>query len=494
MRCALWVIASAAATFAGFNQSVPSIESPAASISVASPSFSDQLQYNSYDFCNSPLGLLERENSRVQVNVGLRSLRLKGTGADDSLGRSAQSWNIPDILIGKPQIAYLRLTYSPATIADNPIGGGGRSLPLQRFGLTVAAQVPSGIFQIGIRAKGFIGDETGEGSPNSRSIMGLDELSLALGSRLHEMVVIGMTGGVTAKLDTLRNYDTLPYLRPDRYFTGQIPVLGWYVDFGKEGFPLASDIAFQTATARFIGVDDTGSARNQAPIKGDSLAFAWQTIASLSAGDYVFHPAFSLSYWKNAYQLYAPTPDNNSLGVGPDIAGKDWTISDFGFGLGGSVQLARFATAWIEFSHNALGLHVGDALADSINRSEGYYRFGVGVEAALHALSFLKFPSSIEAFVRLGYFAMRDNGGINSFRSDDFGLLTDLAVGSQAYRSLPDFGWGPEERVSGFTFGFGSAFFDNRLRTDAHLAVLSQSLVKDYHGIEFGVDCIYTLR
>jgi hypothetical protein len=494
MRFALCVLTCAAAIFAGIDQSSSSTDFPAARASVASPTFSDPYQYNSYDFCNSPLGLFERESSRVQVSVGYRSLQLQGTGANDSLRQSSTAWNMPALLIGKPNIFYMLLNYTPATITEKTLSGAKRTLPLTRFGLTLAAQVASGIFQIGLRTNGFLGDEALEGSQNSRVIMGLEALSLTLGSRIHEMVAIGLMGGATVKLDSLHNLETTPYPRPDRYVAGQIPLLGWYVDFGKEGFPIAGDFSMNIATSRFIGVDDTGVNRNMDPIKGDSLAWQWQTIGNFRAADFTIRPSLFLGYWRNQYQDYSPTVANNSLSVGLTRKDRNWKISDFNFGLGASAKLTQYATTWIEFGHSAMGLGVGDSLPDSCNKNQGYNRFIVGIEANIHALDFLHFPSSIETFARIGYFSMSDNGGIHAFRSEDFGLLTAVAPYSQTYRSQPNFGWGAIERISGLTFGLGGTFFDKRLRADVHLALLSRSLVQQYNGSELGIDCTYNLR
>ena len=499
MRFVLCALTCAAAACAAFDQSPPSIETPAARASVASPSFTDPRQYNSYDFCNSPLGLFEREKSLVQVNLSYRSLALHSASPGDSLRRSSLAWNVPDILIGNPKYAYFRVNYSPTTIADNTLSGPNRTLPLKRFGIAIASQMPSGIFQVGLRGKGYLGEEALAGSRNSRIIMGLEDLSLVLGSRIQEIVAIGIFGGATAKLDTLRDLDnpsgTPPRTSvPDRYFTGQIPVVGCYADFGKEGFPLSSDFSWQTATHRFIGVAGMGALRDQDPIKGDSLAWRWQAIGDIRTSGCALRPALFLGYWRNRYQAYDTAAGNSSLSVGPRRDGKDWKMSDFSFGLGTSVTLAQFATTWIEFAHSAMGLHYGAAWPDSSDRNQGYNRFSIGVEANVHALPFLHFPSSVETFVRLGYFSLSDNGGINGFQSEDFGLLTAAIPPSQAYRSTPTFGWGPDERVSGFTFGLGGTFFDKRIQTDAHMALLSRSLEKDYRGVEFGVDCAYTLR
>jgi hypothetical protein len=481
-----------------FSQTTQPIEVSSSRQAEGSPSFSDRSQYNSYDFCNSPLGLLKRDSVRVKLNLGMRTTSWHEKDNSDSLKQSATSWNIPNIMIGKPGSIYLRLYYSPVNIHDetktsiDPISTVSQklSLPLNRFGITVAGQTNSGIFQMAVRGKGYYGEEALSDSKNTRLIMGLEDLSLTLGSHIHELVTIGVNGRATAKLDTLL-YKTNPIYR-DRYFTGLIPVIGWYIDFGKEGFPVASDFSFELGTHRFVYVTYIDEDRD--PIRGDSLAWKWQTIGDIPGGDLVYHPALYLGYWRNHYQRYAPTESNDNLDVGDEVSGQDWKISSFSFGLGTSVDIMKYGKTWLEYKHSTLGLDYGDFWTNSSSKNKGYDRISIGIEANIHSIEALHIPPSTETFLRLGYFNQRENSKINSFESEQFDLVNSVSYNSMRYSYSPDSALGNDQRVMGITIGIGGSFFNKMLTTDAHLAFLSKTSAVDRSGTQFGIDCIYALR
>jgi hypothetical protein len=490
MRLKAIFIFSLTMVIAVFSQTAPSIDIPVSKLSVGSPSFTDRSQYNSYDFCNSPLGIFEKDSFRVQVNCGVRYDSWRAASNSDSLQKTYLAWNVPDIMIGKPKIMYVRINYTPTFISDDSRPGQKLSLPLQRFGLTIAGQTPSGIFQMALRGKGFYGDETADGNPDTRLIMGLEDLSATIASRIHELVTIGMEGGATAKLDTLRD----PGIA-DRYFVGQIPVLGWYIEFGKDGFPVASDFSLQIGTHRFVYAVTNGSGFDHDPIRGDSLAWKWQSIGNIQHNGIAYSPAFYLGYWSNHYQEYAPTADNNSLSVGPARTGDDWKISDLCWGIGTSVSVKKIVTAWFEFAHSNVGLDYGDAFSGRPSKNSGHDRICIGAEANLHAIPGLHFPKSIESFLRMGYFNQRENSGIGAFQSDEFGFIHSMSFYSMQYRYNPnDFGWGPDQRVMGFTIGPGATFLNRLIQTDAYVGFLSKYALTNQNGLELGVDCRYNLK
>jgi len=480
------------------SQTDQPIDRPSALEAVGLPSFTEKAQYNSYDFCGSPLGLFKKDSIRVRLNLGVRSTSWHEADHADSLKQSATAWNVPDILIGKPGIMYVRLSYTPTSIDDythrftsNTNSGFQKlSLPLQRFGLQIAGQTPSGIFQMSVRGNGYYGDEVLAGSQNTRLIMGLENLSAAIGSRLHPLIAIGMQGGAIGKLDTLRYFQSLQM--HDRYFFGQIPQLGWYIDFGGNSIPVSSDFSLQIATHRFVYVTRLDEDRN--PIRGDSLAWKWQTIGDIAGWGCTWHPALCLGYWSNHYQTYLPTTDNNNLDVGKILDGNDWQTSNFRFGFGTSAQILELACAWFEYTHASLSLHYGTAWPLSAKKQKGYDRIMLGVEARVHKIAALQIPKSTEAFVRLGYFNQRENSVIDAFESEQFEQVNSVDYNSMIYRYSPDLGWGPDQRVIGFTIGIGCSFFNRLLSADAHVAFLSKSAPVRSGGAQLGVDCAYTLR
>jgi hypothetical protein len=478
-----------------FSEASTVFDKPAFPATVASPAFSDPLQYNSYDFCGSPLGLFDRDSLRLRLDLATHLIRWHAAEQNDSLVQRYAAWNLPDLLIGVPNIFYVRLYYSPMTIvADFPgmVPAERTSFPMQAFGLTLACQIPSGYFQFAFQGKGYYGDASTESNQDTRLIMGLDDLSLTVGSRIHELAAIGMQGGVSARFDSLRDMSfPVDY---ERSFEGQIPSLGWYIDFGTAGFPVQSTVSLNTATCRqvyFSGFD-------RDPIKGDSIAWKWQTAGDLSSGGCVYHPSLLLGYWRNHYQRFAPTEENDDLTVGPLREGWDWKFSNFYFGIGASADILSIASAWVEFTRSTMGLEYGEywKLSAQTDKNQSYYSTNVGIEVKLHEISALRFPSSTQTFLRLGFLNRTLNSGIDPFQSREFGKIIHVPSGSRDYRYRPDkgFGWGPTERTTGLVIGLGNSFLNGMIESDAHLSFFGRSLNRHQNGFEFGIDLAYALR
>lgn len=491
MRSLIILISLASIAFADVSQSLPDADDPAANAPIGLPSFTDSSRYNSYDFYGSPLGLFEKENSHVKIDMGYRYSNWRQESPDDSVKQTCSAWNAPRILVGSPKAVYMQLFYAPAVMTDNSLSSRSISLNMKRFGFTIAGQVPSGLFQLAFRGNGYVGNETLDLSPNTRLLLGLDAITVSVGSRINDMIAIGIEGGARAKLDTLRNNSDLSL--HDRYFDGQLPVIGGFVDFKKNGVPVASAFSITTGTSRFIYV--TRNDIDQDPVKGDSLAWKWQSIGNITNADNVYHPALFLGYWQNNYQAYAPTATNDNLNVGDPRPGHDWKIADFCFGIGSSMELAKYATAWLEYSYSSLGLVYGNAWPTLADKNEGYDRFSLGLETALHAFPALNFPSSIETSARIGFFNQRENSGVNAFQSEDFGLINTVAPDSRTNRYVPDFGvWGPDQRIIGTTLGLDATFLNKKISADASLTFLSKESGRKSSGIEFGFDCGYRFK
>jgi hypothetical protein len=94
----------------------------------------------------------------------------------------------------------------------------------------------------------------------------------------------------------------------------------------------------------------------------------------------------------------------------------------------------------------------------------------------------------------MGYFNQRENSGISAFQSDEFGPINVINANSMAYRYAPDFGWGLDQRVSGFVLGPGASFFNRLIQADAHIGFLSKYASTNQNGLEIGIDCAYNLK
>jgi hypothetical protein len=399
---------------------------------------------------------------------------------------------VPVVLVGSPKAVYMQLFYAPSSLLYGLAGPDAVTLDLKRFGLTIAGQLPGGVFQLAFRGNGYVGKETIETGTDRRMILGLDALTVSIGSRIKETVSIGIEGGAKAKIDTLV-YKTNP-AQYDRYFDGQVPVIGGFVNVKREGLPVASAFSFTTGTSRFVYV--TRNDIDQDPIKGDSLAWKWQTAGNIDNANITYHPALFLGYRRNKYQVYAHTARNDNLDVGDKLAGHDWKIADFCFGIGSSVEIAEYAKTWVEFSRSTIGLEYGNAWPGRSDRdTTPYNRFCIGVETALHSIPRLNFPVSIETFVRLGYFNLRENSAFNGFQSEIFGLGNSVGPDSRTYRYVPDFGvWGQNQRIIGTTLGLGATFLNRMFSVDSYTAFLSKGSVTPNTGYEFGINAGYCFK
>jgi hypothetical protein len=111
--------------------------------SYGTPLFSDRDGYNEFDLTGSPLGLFERESCTVHCDLSYRSFSLQNAKSADSFSESVSGPAIPCLLVGKRDIIYMMLEYEPAWISQQSNGQTLSLSPLNRFGLTVAAEMPS---------------------------------------------------------------------------------------------------------------------------------------------------------------------------------------------------------------------------------------------------------------------------------------------------------------------------------------------------------------
>lgn len=463
--------------------------------SYGTPLFSDRDVYNEYDLTGSPLGLFERESCTVHCDLSYRSFSLENAKSADSFSESVNVPVIPSILVGKRDIIYLLLEYEPAWISQKSNGQTLSMSPLNRFGLTLAAEMPSKLMRFGIVAKGYDGTLTASHSNDSRSALGLTVLSAYLGTQVHPLVRIGIHGGATANYDSLRDKSDLV---ADRYFYGAIPSFGGDVDVGMNGLPVHSNFNIDIATNNFVyvtkGVAPEKPDGNEDALVGDSLAWQWQSIGQIEHAGFEYRPAASLEYWRNRTQDYAPGDKNYPLQYGPANTDINWTFSSFSLGVGGSSLLQTYGKAWLEYSHQFFWASYG-AGVNTPGQSRGYDRIGLGLEGNVNAIPGLNMPKAIEAFLRLGYVNMRENTRFDGYHADEFQQVTPVAPRSEfsGTNGAYSLSFGSDERVSRFSLGAGATFFNKILGIDFSLAFLEIDGDTKQSGMEFGIGAQYEL-
>jgi hypothetical protein len=473
---------------------------------MGSPTLSDNIAYNEYDFNGSPLGLFEKESTDVRLSLDFRSLSVNNGASPDSANRYSNSLTLPSLTLGKRNVMYVILDYAPAWLSRTDTSIATRITPLHRFGLVFAAQIPSKYIQFGIAAHGYAGGETTTDparAGDNRTLMGLTVLSAYLGSRVHPLVSIGIHGGATGNIDTLEQPGNF---EQDRYFYGTIPVLGGSIAFGKADFPVRSNFNIDFGTNNFVyvtkGIPGQKPDGNEDALRGDSVAWQWETMGRIPYGGIVYQPSFSLEYVNCTTREFYPSEKNYPLTYGAEKDGMFRTVGSFTFGLGASALVLDWGRAWLEWQHENFSLSYGPALATAYgpaftegDKSRGYDRIGLGLEGNIHAIPAFKMPSSTELFLRLGYTNMRTNERFGAYAADEFREFNSMKAGSQLSDPNSPYrvGLDGDERVSRFTTGFGATFLHRMLEANLLLGFLSIQDQTSNSGLEFGFGIDYNV-
>jgi hypothetical protein len=461
-----------------------------------SPRFTDQTAYNEYDFCGSPLGLFEKESSTVHLELAWRTFSLANANSADSASVSANVPVIPNLTVGKRDNLYFMLNYEPAWLEQKAVGQKLSLAPLHRFGLLVAAETPSKYMRFGIAGKGYAGTLTTSLGPNTRTVMGLLQLSAFLGSQVHPLVRIGIHGGATGSLDSLNDN---PHVSEDRFFYGTVPSYGADVNAGMEGVPVQSNFNLDIASNHFVyvtkGMGPEKPDGNEDALVGDSISWQWNTLGKIGYAGFLYQPALSMEYWRNRIQEYTPGSKNYPLQYGPARSDTNWTFSSFTLGIGASSLLQTYGKVWFEYGHEFFRASYG-AGANTPGKSRGYDYIGLGLEGNVNAIPGLRMPNSIEAFLRLGYCNTRQNSRFGQYHADEFRQFSQVGPRSEfsGETGAYSLSFGADERVSRFSMGAGGTFFNRMLGADFVLAFLSRDGNKKESGVEFGIGVEYVMK
>ncbi|HUI92996.1 MAG TPA: hypothetical protein VLX68_12175 [Chitinivibrionales bacterium] len=487
-----FILIIAFSAWAGVSETGLLSSRPISDQAYGTPRFTDPDAYNEYDAFGSPLGIFEKESSSVHLELGWNMLSLVNAKTADSGSESSNVPVIPELTVGKRDILYLMFDYEPAWLERTSAGQTLSLAPLHRFGVTVAAETPAKYMRFGIVATGYTGTLTTSAGQDSRTVMGLTRLSAYLGSQVHPLVRIGIHGGATGNLDSLRD---LTNTFEDRFFYGTIPSYGGDVNIGTEGVPVQSNFNLDIASNHFVyvtkGMAPQKPDGNEDALVGDSVSWQWNTIGKIGYAGFTYQPALSMEYWRNKIQDYAPGPKNYPLQYGPARGDTNWAFSSFTLGIGASSLLQTYGKAWFEYGHEFFWASFG-AGANTPGKSRGYDYIGLGLEGNVNAVPGLRIPKSVEAFCRLGYDNMRLNSRWGQYHGDEFRQFTPVEARSQFSNDNGEYSlaFGSDQRVSRFSLGAGGTFFNRMLGADFTLAFLSGQ----ESGFEFGVGVEFMLK
>ncbi len=424
----------------------------------------DKSQYNAADHAGSPLGWLEKENSVLKTDLFFRYFRFSDEKGDPI---SSRNLIIPHVRVGKPGIILLDLFYSP-DILKSKREFQNLKLPLHRFGFGLAAGTKSGLFQFALYGDLFTGEESQENNGDKRFIIGSNEVSVHLGSKVHELVRIGLYGAMNGYLDSL--ICEYPEIQEERYFSGSFPIFGGFVDFGKDQFPIHSNFSLGIGFPKFVYVAKPSSKPlgNQDVIRSDSVGWDWKFLADIPARNFTINPAFKVGYHRMTSQLYLPTEDNNPWEHDSKLSDSNWTVTSFGMGFAVASDFLKYANMNLEYSFKNLSLEYGPAYSSYSDQKHWYHSIVWGIQSNLKDLPFLRMPESMNLILRTQYFNFRQSGFFNPWRTDQFKHVNSIVGFSQLYRYNPEtlinayrfagFNLGTEAEFANGLFGINADF------------------------------------
>ena len=451
------------------------------------PFITDGGLYNSYDLGNSPLGMFDIDSSRFSAEVGYGYLGLRDIGRHDLSGQK--------IRMGEPGRAFFEVFYGPDFLSYKDANNltTGASLPLHRFGLTLATQTESGFFGAALSADGYIGTQTWDSGDSSRTFMGLDRLRLDFGSQVHPLVRIGLFFGVTAHLDTLMRQG-----QEDVSFQMNFPEFGGSIDFGGEDMPVRSNLYAAYSFSRFIyRANGTGNPpvinSNQVDaIRNDSLNLFWMAQGRVPINDdYTVKPGLLFGYTGNFGDRREPKGQNdNPLDLGNVRLNSYYSLTGVWLGLGTGFEALKYADLHIEYAASLWSLSCGAGfLPPPAVTSRTLHHTTFGVSTPLH--EYVDMP--VKVFPRIAYFISGSSGIVGS-RWSDVEPLNIAPNKSKAYLYSPQNFLAGFTRISGFTIGVDGAALEDMLSASLWVTFLSsKNNSTSQGGTELGLSAGFRL-
>jgi hypothetical protein len=409
--------------------------------------------------------------------------------------------------MGEPGRAFFEVFYGPDFLAYNVAGGvDGVSLPLQRFGLTLAGQTESGFFGAAFSADGYVGTQTWENRSDSRWLFGFDKLRIDMRSRVHPLVRVGAFVNAALRIDTLyappvqQSPGVLQRQHEDRSGQVNLPELGGSVDFGGEGMPVRSNLSLSYASSRFVyvtkgvpnvGVDGVDTRGNENTIINDSIQLFWMAQGRVPINDdYTVKPGVLFGWSNNAGQMFYPHPEGDMFKLGNAITNLWYTLSALYFGLGTGFEALKYADLHIEYAASLWSLSCGAGfLPPPAVTSRTLHHTTFGISTPLH--EYVDMPVKVSP--RIAYFISGSSDIIGS-RWSDVEPLNVAPNKSKAYLYSPQNFLDGFTRISGFTIGVDGTALEDMLSASLWATFLSsKNSLNSESGMELGLSAGFRL-
>ncbi len=465
---------------------------------LCSPAFTNRLAFDLDEWSDNPLGLFESQRAPLTITPGYRRLSI-----DSAF--NANMFVIPELLLGNPDIILFGLHYSHVQTEREHVPG--YLLGLHQFGFRLAGKTERGLFQAGMRGTGFYGSVAAPDSLDKRVVMGVDELGLFLGSRVHPLVTLSFAAKTAVLLDTLNQQSNS--LNEERFVSLAAPLFTVDADFGTGDFPLMTNFTLNIGRRHFVYVvKESGrpviNKGNQPAIVGDTLGWRLKTLVDVGSERVRLQPALHLGFWRTNYQLHEPAGDNHPTKYERELPDADWRFRDVTFGLGTGVEIFTWARAWIEYARSSLRLKIGDQLpgapATLPEATKGFNRFGLGATGVVDAIPGISLPDWLSLSVKAGFEHCQQPPLFESFGRADYLRLNPISPRTQTYRYQP---WAAMDQMHIFNttrLGLHAGFLDAMFETDLSLGIIRGRFYKTgasearRAGMELRLDLVYNLH
>jgi len=474
-----------------------------------SSTFTNSATYNSFNFGDNPLGRLGLDSNLVALNAAYRLYNQ----TQDTLKNNYNGFIIPSLTLQPSKTLLFNLNYSLSSITIDPI-----SLPLHKFGFTMLGQTKNAVFQAGIAGDGFIGSETIKNSSDARTILGINNTGICIGSTIVPEVTLGVFAHASFLLDTLHISEN-PLLLQERFASVKLPQIDLTADiiipsiknkillgytFSKSHFvyTIKSDNPALVQTFHDIaGNNDIPHQWDADPIVTDSMAISFQDQLSIDIGKTVLKPSLTSGYLQSSSKRMNPGSSNHPLTYDGVKEGYNWRTNSFKIGVGTSFSILDMSNTWIEFSYSSLKLQLlGDKFNDSLDdtRSDGLTKLGLGTQFDFARIPAFNLSESIDLRLSLGYFQNRYNPLLSTYRNEPFSHILPTSVNTQLTRYTPWEQFNSTVTLSGIHTGLHTSFKDETIAADFYFVFANQKYtdasIQSGKVTEAGIDITFNVK
>lgn len=475
-----------------------------------SSTFTNNANYNMYNFNGNPLGRFDMDSNLVSLNTAYRMHNQK----NDIFSNNYNGFIIPSLSLRPSKSILFNLNYSLNSAKIDPL-----SLPLHKFGFTMLGQTTNEVFKAGIAGDGFIGTETETNSDNTRTILGINNTGICVGSTIVPGVTLGVFVHGSLMIDTLHSSSTQTILQ-ERFASVKIPQVDVTADitfpsikntvllgytFSKSHFvyTIKSDNSSQIQTFHNIAglSDDIIHQWDADPIVTDSMGIVLQDQVTFDIGKTALSPSLTTGYLQSSSKRMKPGSSNHPLTYNGVNEGYNWKTGSFKIGLGTSFSILDLSNTWIEYSYATLKLQLqGDKFADTLadSRSTGLTRLGLGTQLDIARIPAFNMSESIDLRLSLGYFQNKFNPLLSTYRDEIFSNILPTNVNTQLDRYTPWEQFNNTVTLSGIQCGLHSSFKDETVAVDLYYVFANQKFadaaIQGGKVTELGVDITLNIR